>query len=318
MSEVSGIYDVVVIGSGPAGCAAGIYAARSRLKTLILERFAPGGQLLNYEKVENYPGFAEPIEAFELARRFNEHVDSFGVERIQAEVTALEVQGPVKQIVTDGATYRAKTVIIASGATPRALGVRGEREFVGSGVSYCGVCDAPFFREQDVAVVGGGDTAVEEAVYLTRFARKVYLIHRRDRLRAAMVLQERAKSNDKISILWNTEVREIRGDSGVEEVVLYNKSDAREYSLPVSGVFIFVGLSPNVSFVPPAIGRDDGGFIVTDENMRTSVPGVFAAGDVRSKPLRQIVTAVSDGAIAAYSAGLYIENNEGMWPTVSP
>lgn len=318
MSEVSTIYDVVIIGSGPAGCAAGIYAARARMRTLLVERFAPGGQLLNYEKVENYPGFVEPIEAFELARRFNDHVDSFGVERLQAEVTGLEVQGAVKEVITDRGTYAAKTIIIASGATPRALGVRGEREFIGTGVSYCGVCDAPFFREQDVAVVGGGDTAVEEAVYLSRFARKVYLIHRRDKLRAAMVLQERARSNEKISILWNTEVREIRGDKGgVEEIVLYSKSDSREYSLSVRGVFIFVGLNPNVSFVPPAVGRDEGGFIVTDEFMRTSVPGVFAAGDVRSKPLRQIVTAVSDGAIAAYSASFYIENNGHPWPSIS-
>lgn len=314
MPDISHVYDVIIIGSGPAGCASGVYAARARLKTLIIERFAPGGQLLNYEKVENYPGFSEPIEAYELARRFNEHADSFKVKRLRDEVVDLAVEDKLKEVTTDGDVYKAKTIIVASGATPKALGVAGEREFLGAGVSYCGVCDAPFYRGQDVAVVGGGDTAVEEAVYLSRFAHKVYLIHRRDRLRATMVLQERVQSNDKISILWNTEVLEIKGDNGsVREIVLYNKNEKRDYSLSINGVFIFVGLEPNTSFVPASVGRDENGFIVTDELMGTSVLGVFAAGDVRSKPLRQIVTAVSDGAIAAFAASSYIEENAHLW-----
>ena len=308
------MYDVVIIGSGPAGCAAGIYASRAKLRTLIIEKFAPGGKLLNYEKVENYPGFPEPIDAYELAQRFNEHVDKHGVERSVDEVIKLEVAGPIKLAKTASTEIKTKAIIIASGAIPKALGVSGEKEYEGKGVSYCAVCDAPFFRQQDVAVIGGGDTAVEEAMYLTRFANKVYLVHRRDKLRAAKTIQDRAFQNDKISFVWNSVVREIKGNTdGVEEVVLYDRVEDKEFSLPVQGIFVFVGFSPNTNFVPASVGLDDNGFIITNENMETSVMGVFAAGDVRSKPLRQIVTAVSDGAIAAVNAYKYIEENSHLW-----
>ncbi len=308
------MYDIVIIGAGPAGCAAGIYASRAKLKTLLIERLTPGGKLLNYEKVENYPGFPEPIGAFELAQRFSEHVDRYGVERLNEEVTGLDVSSPVKIVKTGSGEIKCKTIVIASGATPKALGVSGEKEFEGRGVSYCAVCDAPFFKKQDVAVVGGGDTAVEEAVYLTRFANRVYLVHRRDKLRAAKSLQDRAFENDKISFVWNSVVKEIKGtDSGVDEIVLYNRAEDKEFSIPVQGIFVFVGFSPNTSFVPAAIGLDENGFVVTDEEMQTSVMGVFAAGDVRSKHLRQIVTAVSDGAIAAVSAYKYIDENSQLW-----
>ncbi len=308
------MYDIVIVGSGPAGCAAGIYALRAKLKTLLVEKFTPGGKLLNYEKVENYPGFPEPIGAFELAQRFSEHVDKYGVERLNEEVTGLDVSAPVKIVKTNSREIETKAIIIASGATPKALGVSGEKEFEGRGVSYCAVCDAPFFRQQDVAVVGGGDTAVEEAVYLSRFANKVYLVHRRDKLRAAKSLQDRAFENDKISFIWNSVVKEIKGtQSGVDEIVLYNRAEDKEFSIPVQGIFVFVGFSPNTSFVPAAVGLDENGFVVTNEEMQTSVTGVFAAGDVRSKSLRQIVTAVSDGAIAAVSAYKYIDENSQLW-----
>jgi len=310
----SDLYDTIIIGSGPAGCSAGIYARRAKLRTLLIERFAPGGKLLNYERVENYPGFPEPIAAFELAKRFNDHVDAFGVERLSAEVQQLDVSGPVKRVITSEATLETKTIIIASGAAPKTLGVSGEREFEGRGVSYCAVCDAPFFRDQDVAVVGGGDAAVEEAMYLTRFANRVYLIHRRDKLRAAQDLQDRLLNNDKVDVIWNTVVQEIHGgEGGVEGLKLYNKKDDREFNLSVQGIFVFVGFSPNTHFVPAAIGTDEKGFVITNENMETSVMGVYAAGDVRSKNLRQIVTATSDGAIAAVSAHRYIDENSRLW-----
>lgn len=302
------VYDIVIIGGGAAGLAAGLYAARARMKAILLERLGYGGQLLTYESVENYPGFPDGVTAFELAELFKAQASKFGLETVNAEVIGLRAEGPVKTVEIVGRALQAKSVIIATGASPRKVGVTGEREFTGRGVSYCAVCDGPFYKNQEVAVVGGGDTAVEEAIYLTKFASKVYLIHRRPVLRAAKVIQERALRNEKIEILWKTIVSEIHGGPfGVEYIVLKDIETCKPSRLPVTGIFVFVGLNPNVDFIPPAVQRDRSGFIVTDAEMATSVPGVFAAGDIRSKELRQIVTAVGDGATAAYNAGKYIE-----------
>lgn len=304
----SEIYDMVIIGGGPAGFTAGLYAARSRLKTLLVERMGFGGQLLTYEKVENYPGFPEGITSFALVELFTSQAFRFGLESRNGEVVGLDLAGPVKLVRLADGQLKARTIIIATGCTPRKLGVPGEVELTGRGVSYCAVCDGPFFRDQDVAVVGGGDTAVEEAIYLTRFARRVYLIHRRDRLRAVQVVQEQALRNDKIQPVWDTVVTEIHGGpQGVEALTMHDKVSGKTERLPANGVFVFVGMNPNTGFLPSGLERDAAGFVVTDGDMACSIPGVFAAGDVRSKSLRQIVTAVGDGATAAYNAERYLE-----------
>lgn len=302
------MYDIVIIGGGPAGLTAGLYAARARLRTLLVERMGFGGQLLTYEKVDNYPGFPEGIGAFGLGELISAHALKFGLQTRNAEVVTLGLTEGVKSVhLTDGSLHT-RTIIIASGASPNKLGVTGESELTGRGVSYCAVCDAPFYRNQEVAVVGGGDTAIEEAVYLTKFAGKVYVIHRRDQLRAARVIQDRAFGNEKIHFVLNSVVTEIRGDvQGVDRILLKDTRTTAVSDLSVSGVFIFVGIQPNSHFVPVEIERDAQGFIHTDQEMATSVPGVFAAGDVRSKQLRQIVTAVGDGATAAFNAGRYVE-----------
>jgi len=289
---------------------AGLYAARARLKTILLEKMGFGGQLLTYEKVENYPGFPEGIGAFGLGELISAHALKFGLQSRTAEVVSLEPGDRVKKIhLTDG-TILAKTIIIASGASPNKLGIKGETELTGRGVSYCAVCDAPFYRGQQVAVVGGGDTAIEEALYLTKFADRVHVIHRRDKLRATPVIQERAFQNEKIAFILDSLATEIKGgDQGVERLVLKGAKDSKVSELEVSGVFVFVGIQPNSRYLPESIDCNRAGFIHTDQEMATSVPGVFAAGDVRVKELRQIVTAVGDGATAAFNAGRYIENH---------
>lgn len=304
----SELYDLVIIGGGPAGFTAGLYAARSRMKTLLVERMGFGGQLLTYEKVENYPGFPEGISAFGLIDLFSAQAFRFGLESRNGEVVGLDVADPIKTVhLTDG-QLRAHTIIIATGCAPKKLGIAGEVELTGRGVSYCAVCDGPFFRDQEVAVIGGGDTAVEEAIYLTRFASKVYLIHRRDSLRAVRVLQEQVLRNDKIQMVWNSVVAEIHsGPQGVEALAIHDKISGSTKRLPVSGVFVFVGMNPNTGFLPSDLERDPAGFVVTDPDMACSTPGVFAAGDVRSKSLRQIATAVGDGATAAFNAERYLE-----------
>lgn len=303
------LYDVVIIGAGPAGCAAGMYAGRARLRVLVIEQISPGGQLLNYSRVENYPGFPEGIDAFELSDRFAKHMDLFGAERISATVQGIEnYREKIKSVITSSGVIETRAIIIASGATPRKLDVPGEKEFTGKGVSYCAVCDGPFFRGQDVAVVGGGDSALEEALYLTRFASRVFLIHRRDQFRATRILQDRVTENIKITPVMNSTVSEIKGgDEGVQIISIYDKVSDKTSELGVKGIFIFVGLEPNTSFLPKEVDVDKQGFIITDDRMQTSIKGIFAAGDVRSKPLRQIVTAVNDGAVAAVSASQYLE-----------
>ena len=304
------VHDIVIIGGGPAGLTAGLYAARARMSAVLVERMGFGGQLLTYEKVDNYPGFPEGVSAFGLGELISAQALKFGLKTRSAEVTGLQTQGPVKTVRLSDGELHCRTVVIASGASPNKLGAKGEAENTGRGISYCAVCDAPFFREQDVAVVGGGDTAIEEAIYLTKFAKKVYVVHRRDRLRATQVIQEKAAANPKISFVLSTVVKEIQGGpQGVEGLLLQDLQKETSYQLPVNGAFIFVGIHPNTECVPGEIKRDSQGFVYTDQEMATSVDGVFAAGDVRVKELRQIVTAVGDGATAAFNAGRYVETH---------
>ena len=290
---------------------AGLYAARARLNAILLERMGFGGQLLTYEKVENYPGFPEGVAAFGLGELISAQALKFGLITRNAEVVDLGVTEQVKTVKLADGELHTKTIVIASGASPNKLGIKGESEFTGRGVSYCAVCDAPFYRGQDVAVVGGGDAAIEEAMYLTKFARRVFVIHRRDRLRATQVIQERALQNDRISFILNKVPVGIHGDAvqGVDRLTLRAAKGTDTSELQVSGVFILVGIQPNSSYVPSEIDRDVFGFVRTDQEMNCSVPGVFAAGDVRVKELRQIVTAVGDGATAAFNAGRYVESH---------
>lgn len=300
------LYDVAIIGGGPAGLTSGLYAARARLSTVILEKAAPGGQAATTDRVENYPGFPEGIEGPELAMKMEEQARKFGAEILLSEVEGLELQDGVKVLSTSEGPVRARAVIIASGANARKLGVRGEDRLRGRGVSYCATCDGAFFRGQELAVVGGGDSAVEEALFLTRYASKVTIIHRRDRLRAAGVLQERAFSHPKISLLWDTVVEEITGRESVERLKVKNAKNGHRDEVPVKGIFIFVGMTPVTAFLPEVIRLTEEGYVVADEALRTSVPGIFAAGDVRFKMLRQISTAVGDGALAAMMAERYL------------
>lgn len=306
------LYDVVIIGGGPAGLTAGLYASRAKLKTLLLERMLMGGQVMTTTKVENYPGFPGGIEGPELMTRFQEHCQEFGLTVDYGEVQNLLDRGEEKCVVVDGKEIRTRTVIITTGAEPRKLGVPGEKELTGRGVSYCATCDGAFFREVPVAIVGGGDTAVEEALFLTRFASKVYLVHRRDQLRATSILQERLLGNEKVEILWNRIVRRVEGDaSGLQVVQLEDSQTGESGPLEVEGLFIAIGVQPKAHFLGEILPLDDEGYILTDAECRTSIPGVFAAGDVRKKILKQIATAVGDGAVAAIMAEKYIEDLKG-------
>lgn len=300
-------YDLVIIGGGPAGLTAGMYAARARLNVLMVEKISPGGQVLITDLIENYPGFPEGLSGGELTDRMVEQAKQFGLPIENGEVTALELDGPVKKIILADREIKTKAIIIASGASPRTLHV-GEERFSGKGLSYCATCDGPFFRGKDVVAVGGGDTAVQESIFLTKFARKVYLVHRRDQLRATKILQERALANDKIEFVWDSVVTGLDGFFGVESVKVKNLKSGEEKTIKAEGCFIWIGILPNADFVGDTLKRDEWGFILADDKMQTSVPGVFVAGDVRVTPLRQIATAVGDAAIAAYSAEHYIEN----------
>ncbi len=300
-------YDLVIIGAGPAGLTAGIYAARARMNVLLLEKTVPGGQILVTDWIENYPGFPEGISGFDLAEKMKTQAVELGLKIETLEVHSLNLSEELKEIVLKDRSITTKSLIIASGASPRTLGI-GEDKFIGKGVSFCATCDAPFFKEKTVVAIGGGDTAVQEAIYLTKFANKVYLVHRRDELRAAKILQERAFANDKIELVWDSIPTGIEGFFGVESVKIKNVKTNEEKILKADGCFIWVGILPNTSFLNDAVDTDEFGFIRSDANMRTSVPGVYAAGDVRDTPLRQIATAVGDAAIAAISAEHYIEN----------
>lgn len=301
-------YDLVILGGGPAGLTAGLYAARARLKVVLIEKIVPGGQILITDWIENYPGFPDGLSGFELIQKMMAQVKKFDLCIETDEVVHVDFSGPVKTIQLNTKTITSHAVIITTGAAPKKLGIPGEDLFYGKGVSFCATCDGPFFKDRIVAAVGGGDTAVQETLYLTKFVKKIYLIHRRDQLRAERILQERALSNKKIELLWDSALTQIDGLDGVEAVVVKNVKTGEIVKLAVNGCFIWVGILPNTGFVKDALDLDEFGFIETDLNMQTSVTGVYAAGDVRNTQLRQIATAVGDAANAAYSAQHYIES----------
>jgi thioredoxin reductase (NADPH) len=301
------IYDLVIVGGGPAGLTAGIYAMRGGLKTLLIEKLAPGGQIALTEMVENYPGLPE-ISGAELTRLMEEHAKKFGVTIVNEEVMRIGDEGSSKVAKTNDKDYMAKTVIVASGAKPRKLGVKGEEKFVGRGVSFCAICDGRFFQNKDVCVVGGGDSAVQEALYLSKLARKVYVVHRRSQLRTEKITQERAFSNPRIQFVWDSLVEEVAGENKVESVLTRNVKSDKERRLSVDGVFIYVGNVPNTDFID--VKKDENKFIITNDRLETSIRGIFAAGDCRAKPLRQVATAVGDGALAAFHAERFIEESK--------
>lgn len=310
MSETTNQFDVIIIGAGPAGMTAAVYTSRANLSTLMLERGIPGGQMANTEEVENYPGF-ETILGPELSTKMFEHAKKFGAQYAYGDVESIIDEGDWKLVKAGGKEYRAKAVIISSGAEYKKMGIPGEAELGGRGVSYCAVCDGAFFKGKELVVVGGGDSAVEEGVFLTRFADKVTIVHRRDQLRAQKILQDRAFANDKVDFIWNTTVKEIHDENGkVGGVTLVSTDSAEEREFKTDGVFIYIGMLPLTKpFENLGILNSDG-YIVTDDKMQTKIPGIFAAGDVREKMLRQIVTATGDGSIAAQSAQHYIEKLE--------
>jgi thioredoxin reductase (NADPH) len=306
------IYDVVVVGAGPAGLAAGLYASRARLKTLIIEKEKAGGQIVTTDEVANYPGSIENATGPSLVQRMVDQAEEFGAERVLDTIQEVNFNDKVKVLKGEKAEYQAKSVIIATGAVPRPIGCPGEKELTGRGVSYCATCDAAFFEDLEVYVVGGGDSAVEEAMYLTKFARKVTIIHRRDELRAAKSIQEKAFKNDKIEFMWDSGVTELKGDGILESMVVKNNKTGEEKEIFADeedgtfGVFPFIGYLPATKLFDGIIDIENG-YIKTDDNMKTNIEGVFAAGDVRVKSLRQVVTATADGAIAAVQAEKYIE-----------
>ena len=303
------IYDVVIIGAGPAGMTAAVYASRAELKTVMLERGVPGGQMANTEEVENFPGFVMTTGP-ELSSKMFEHAQTFGAEYKYGDIKSVEVDGDIKILKTSSEEIHTKSVIIATGAEYKTIGVPGEDLLRGRGVSYCAVCDGAFFKERELVVIGGGDSAVEEGVFLTKYASKVTIVHRRDELRAHKILQDRAFKNDKIEFIWDTELQTINGDSRVESVTLKNKNTGETYDYKADGVFIYIGMLPLTSPFEDLGILNENGYIVTNEEMETDIPGIFVAGDVREKSLRQIVTATGDGSLAAQNAQGYLEKLE--------
>jgi len=301
-------YDVIIIGGGPAGLTAGIYSSRASLRTLLIERGMFGGQIANTDMVENYPAFPDGISGFELGELMYRQAMRFGLEMIAADVTGVDLKGDTKLVGTSQDEFSARAVIIAAGAERRKLGVPGEDTFANRGVSYCATCDGALFRDSVVAVVGGGESAVEEAIFLARFASKVIIIHRRDRLRASKLTQSHAESNKKIEFLWDTVVDEIKGDDRVSELIVHNVKSGETFSLNVQGIFIYVGQHPNTRYLHGQIPLDEEGRIITNEKMETAVKGVFAAGDIRTNSARQAITAAGDGATAAISAEKFLSS----------
>ena len=309
------MYDVVIIGGGPAGLTAALYAARARLRTLILERLAPGGQMATTAHVENYPGFPLGMNGVDLSLRMLEQAERFNAEISYDEVDKVELGGPVKIVHGLGGTYEARAVIVAAGASPRRLGVPGEEKFIGAGVSYCATCDGALYAGKRVVAVGGGDSAVEEASFLTRFAAQVTIVHRRDRFRSTPIIVERALGNPKIQVMYDTVVEAIYGERAVTSVLVRNVKSNTTETIAADGVFVYIGLIPNTEFLRDCLPKDQSGYLLANEHdLSTLVPGVFVAGDVRPKSLRQVATAVGDGAIAASSVEKYLSgllNHEG-------
>lgn len=300
------MYDVIIAGAGPAGLTAGIYAARAGLKALIIESLYPGGQITGAGMVENYPGFPEGISGAELAKRFKDQAQRLGASIESAEITAFELAGKEKTVITADKQYGAKTVVLAMGAGYRKLGVPNEERFIGSGVSYCATCDGAFFKNKDVAVVGGGDTALHDALYLKAFARHIYLIHRRDEFRAQKALQNLVSKEPNIELVMDSEVEDIEGESFVRSVRVINKKNGQSRDIIVSGVFIAVGTAPHTDKVAGQVETDAAGYIITDADMKTNLPGVYAAGDIVAKSLRQVITAAADGAYAINSVKKFL------------
>ncbi|MGX8794565.1 thioredoxin-disulfide reductase [Fusibacter sp. JL298sf-3] len=313
---MSKVYDLVIIGAGPAGLSAGLYGARAMMSTLIIEKDKTGGQIVTTDEVANYPGSIHEATGPSLVARMAEQVDEFKAERVKDSIVDFDFTGKIKTLVGEKETYKAKSVIIATGAVPRKLGVPGEKELTGKGVSYCATCDGAFFTEMEVFVVGGGDSAVEEAIFLTKFADKVTIVHRRDELRAAKSIQEKAFANPKIDFMWDTKVAELKGDGILESAVFENAKtgEKTEYfadeDFGTFGMFVFTGYLPSTTLFNGKIDMNEQGYIVTDDQMRTNIEGVFAAGDCREKVLRQVITATADGAIAAVVAEKYIEDTD--------
>ncbi len=301
-------YDIVVIGGGPGGLTAGMYGARAKMKTVLLEKYLPGGQIANTEEVEDYPGF-ELISGAELATKMADHAKKFGLEIVSDEVKEVYNEGEDRIVLAaSGDIYRAKAVIVSTGGSPTLLNVPGEKEFTGKGVSYCAICDANFFKGEIIAVAGGGDAAVEEGMFLTKFGSKVILIHRRDELRAQKVIQDRAFKNNKMEFLWDTVVEAIEGDNKVRKLSLKNVKTGEKSTLDVGAIFIFIGFHPNSNIFREEIKKDSSGYIITDDKMETSIKGIYACGDVRHQLVRQITNAVGDGTTAAMAAEKYIES----------
>jgi len=299
-------YDVVIIGGGPAGLSAGIYTSRARLSSLLIEKGAVGGQIINAELVENYPGFTAGISGIDLTQAMHQQATRFGLETLAAEVTGIEINGQQKIVKTSQGDFTAGAIIIAGGSERQKLGVPGEAQYTGKGVSYCATCDGAFFRDKTVAVVGGGNAAVTEALELTKFASRIMLIHRRHELRATKILQEKVISQPKIEILWDTVVEEILGETFVNKIRVRNINTKKESVLVVSGVFVSVGSQPATGYLKGLLTLNEVGAIVANERLETSVPGIFAAGDIRSNSIRQVIGAAGDGAVAAVNAGKYI------------
>ena len=301
------LYDLIIIGGGPGGLTAGLYAMRAELNTVLLEQSFPGGQITNTDIIDNYPGFPGGIAGQDLAQKMLEQVRSFNLPIVYRGVTGLVGEGDTWLVKTGGEVFRGRSVIIATGASPSTLGVPGEERLRGKGVSYCATCDGAFYRDEDVAVVGGGDSAIDESLYLAKIVRSVRVIHRRDALRAEKYLQTKAFGNPKIDFIWDSVVTAVEGEDKVEGIRIKNVKSDEESSLAVSGIFIFIGLKPNTSFLGDLLKLDERGFIFTDENCRTDLPGIFAVGDVRVKQMRQISTAVGDGANAVNTVIRYLE-----------
>lgn len=300
------LYDVIVIGGGPGGYTAALYAARANLSVAILEKLSPGGQMGTTDVIDNYPGFPQGVNGFELAMQMKEGAERFGAQTQLAEVTQVELAGQVKTIHTSGGDYQARTVVLATGAHPRELGLPGERELRGRGVSYCATCDGMFYRGKTVVVVGGGNTAVSDVLYLSRLCEKVYLVHRRDTLRASKVYLDPLQKAENVEFVWDSEVKQLLRDQAVTGVRVRNKKTGKERDIPCAGVFVAVGYLPNTELYRGQVELDEAGYVLADETTQTNLPGVFAVGDLRKKPLRQVVTAASDGAVAAHFIEEYL------------
>jgi thioredoxin reductase (NADPH) len=303
-------YEVIIIGGGPGGLTAGLYTSRARLSTLLIESALFGGQMTTTELIENYPGFPQGVTGDELSHLMEDQAKKFGMKTVTQEVVKVSLEGDVKVVQTYESTYRCEALIVSTGTEYRKLGVPGEKEFAGKGVSYCATCDGAFFRDSQIVVVGGGDSALTEALFLTKFAKELTIIHRRDALRGTKIYQERALSSPKIKFLWNSIVQEIKGDSVVRSITVKNVRTGEIKQVETEGVFLFVGLVPRTQFLKGVIQMDEGGYVITNENCETSAKGIFAVGDCRKKLLRQIATAVGDGATAAFATEKFLESRE--------